>query len=119
MKTLGRSFLSIALAAGTTAAQAEPAASQTRGELLYSNHCVECHTSQMHWRDRRQARDWPSLRAQVQRWQAAANLQWNEADVTEVARYLDNTIYHFAPEEQRVGSVAGGEARISGVGSKH
>lgn len=99
-------FLVTALAC-CAAAQAQPAASPTRGELLYNNHCIECHTSQMHWRDRRQARDWPGLRAQVERWQAAAGLQWSEADITEVARHLDNTIYRFTPDTERVGAVAG------------
>jgi mono/diheme cytochrome c family protein len=105
--SLARSVLVVALATCATAAQAQPAPSQTRGELLYNNHCIECHTSQIHWRGRRQARDWPSLRGQVWRWQAAAGLQWSEADVTEVARHLDNTIYHFAPDTERVGSASG------------
>ena len=105
--SLARSLLVVAMAGCATASQAQPAQSPTRGELLYNNHCIECHTSQMHWRERRQARDWPSLRGQVWRWQAAAGLQWSEADVTEVARHLDNTIYRFAPDTERVGSAAG------------
>ncbi|WP_199236551.1 cytochrome C [Ramlibacter sp. WS9] len=99
-----RAVLLVTALACSTAAQAQPATSPTRGELLYNNHCIECHTTQMHWRERRQARDWPSLRAQVERWQAAAGLQWSEADITEVARHLDNTIYRFTPDTERVGS---------------
>lgn len=65
----------------------------SRGELLYTTHCVACHTTQVHWRDKKLATDWPSLKAQVQRWQARASLDWNDADVTEVARFLNDTIY--------------------------
>lgn len=28
-----------------------------RGRQLYENHCIECHTVQMHWRTLRLARD--------------------------------------------------------------
>jgi hypothetical protein len=85
-------------------AVALPAAAQpadgSRGQLLYSNHCVECHTTQMHWRAQRQARDWDSLTAQVRRWQAEARLQWTEQDVNAVARHLNDTIYHLPRPEQ-------------------
>jgi mono/diheme cytochrome c family protein len=76
-------------------APAMPARAQSRGELLYSTHCIACHTTQMHWRDKKSATDWPSLKAQVQRWQGAASLGWSEADVLEVTRYLNETIYRF------------------------
>jgi mono/diheme cytochrome c family protein len=77
------------------------AAPPSRGELLYTTHCIACHTAQVHWRDARRATDWSSLRGQVQRWQAVAQLGWSEADVTEVARYPNETIYRFAMPERR------------------
>jgi mono/diheme cytochrome c family protein len=104
MISRARGLLVTAVAVCHTFALAQPARSPSRGELLYNNHCIECHTTQMHWRDRRQAFDWPSLRAQVQRWQATAGLRWTEADVTEVARHLDKTIYHFSPDTERLAS---------------
>lgn len=67
----------------------------TRGELLYTTHCIACHTAKMHWRDKRQATDWESLKAQVRRWQATAGLRWSEGDIAEVARHLNDTIYHY------------------------
>jgi hypothetical protein len=83
---------------------AAPAAhAQSRGELLYATHCLECHTTQMHWRERKLATDWASLREQVRRWQAAALLDWSEQDVREVARHLNETIYRFAPPAGPVG----------------
>jgi hypothetical protein len=67
----------------------------TRGALLYETHCVACHDSQRHWRDQRLARDWPGLLAQVREWQARASLYWSDADIVEVARHLNDTIYRF------------------------
>jgi len=76
-------------------AAASAAQTQSRGELLYSTHCIACHTSQMHWRDKRVATDWATLTLQVRRWQSAASLAWTEADVLEVASYLNDSIYRF------------------------
>ena len=76
-------------------ALAGPTNSPSRGELLYSTHCIACHTAQVHWRDKKQATDWRSLEEQVRRWQAAGMLQWNEDDIGEVARHLNDRYYHF------------------------
>ena len=46
---------------------AEPANDASRGELLYTKACVACHTTQVHWRDKKLATDWKSLQAQVGR----------------------------------------------------
>ena len=70
-------------------------AAESRGELLYSTHCIACHTSQGHWRDGKLATNWSSLRAEVRRWQATAMLQWSEEDVLDVTRYLNDTFYRF------------------------
>ena len=91
----------LASAAAGAAAQSMPAPS--RGQLLYSTHCIECHNTQMHWRARKQARDWNSLRVEVRRWQQVGQLGWDEADIDEVARYLNQTIYQFPPPPERVG----------------
>ena len=82
-------------AAGSAAAQAPATESSARGALLYNNHCIECHTQQMHWRTLSQARDWDSLKAQVRRWQGTAGLGWSELDIQDVARHLNDTIYRF------------------------
>jgi mono/diheme cytochrome c family protein len=72
-----------------------PAWAQSRGELLYTTHCVTCHSVQMHWREQRAANDWPSLTMQVRRWQGVASLSWSEDDIQDVARFLNDTIYQF------------------------
>ncbi len=90
----GAILLSWALSGGGIAlAQTGPA--QSRGELLYTTHCIACHTTRMHWRSDRLVSEWTSLNAQVRRWQGNAGLQWGDADVIEVARYLNETIYNF------------------------
>ena len=87
----------VALPALAQSPAAAPAAS--RGALLYDTHCVACHNSKMHWRDNKAAVNWPSLKGLVRRWQAEEKLDWNDADVDEVARYLNTRFYHFeAPQ---------------------
>jgi hypothetical protein len=49
----------------------------------------------MHWRDKKAATDWTSLRFQVRRWQENAGLGWDEADIQEVTRYLNESIYRY------------------------
>lgn len=78
---------------------AEPARDASRGELLYSTHCIACHTAQVHWRNKKLATDWTTLQAQVRRWQGNTSLGWGEADIAEVARYLNALYYHYpAPD---------------------
>jgi hypothetical protein len=84
------------LAALWLAAGLAPASwAQSRGELLYNTHCVACHRTQIHWRDKRQVVDWPSLRAQVRLWQATELLAWDETDIEQVVRYLNDTYYRY------------------------
>lgn len=83
------------LVACTALAFTTPVQAQTRGELLYTTHCIACHGAQIHWRDKRLATDWGSLMVQVRRWQANAALGWTEDDVLEVARHLNDTLYRF------------------------
>ena len=85
-----RIFVACVFAAVTSA----PAA-QSRGELLYSTHCIACHTQQVHWREHKLVVDWASLDAQVRRWARNAGLSWTDNDVVEVARYLNALHYRF------------------------
>lgn len=68
-----------------------------RGEMLYSTHCIGCHNAQLHWRDKKAAKNWASLKAEVERWQKTSGLGWREEDVNDVARYL-NALYYRFPE---------------------
>jgi mono/diheme cytochrome c family protein len=72
-------LLALVAAASVTWAQAQPAPEPppSRGQLLYTTHCIECHTTRMHWRNQRLARDWETLKAQVRLWQGVASLGWS------------------------------------------
>jgi len=87
----------VAAAASSIAAvgQSAPGGTETRGALLYSTHCLACHTTQIHWRDRKLVTDWASLNAQVRRWQSNSGLSWTNEDIVEVARYLNGLHYRF------------------------
>lgn len=102
MRTTTVAFLLLAAAAGAVQAQGAD-----RGQLLYTTHCIECHTVQMHWRSQRLARDWETLRKQVVRWQSTAGLQWSDADIDAVARHLNDTVYRF-PRSQALARPAPG-----------
>jgi len=67
----------------------------TRGELLYSTHCIACHSTKIHWRENKLASDWSSLQSEVQRWQGIARLGWDNEDIENVARYLNATYYRY------------------------
>ena len=88
-------WLFAACIGGAITVAAQPAPSSSRGELLYSTHCIGCHTTQVHWRDHRLATDWASLRVQVLRWQGNTGLAWSDDDVLAVTRYLNDLYYRF------------------------
>ncbi len=83
----------LVLVSGASLAQTGGPAS--RGQLLYDTHCVACHDKQVHWRASGIVTSWAGLVAQVRRWQTIETLQWTESDITQVARHLNATIYHY------------------------
>jgi len=92
-------------------AQPVPRSGASPGEQLYATHCVTCHTSQVHWRDRKIAKDWESLIAQVRRWQSNVGLGWGEEDILEVARYLNSRYYHFAEKDKQASDSVPGRSQ--------
>ncbi len=105
-------FTLLAMAACAHAG-AQTAAEPSRGELLYATHCIDCHNAKTHWRDKRRATDWTSLKAQVRRWQARALLNWSEGDIVEVTRHLNDTIYRFPQGGDRVGMQGARDAEFA------
>jgi mono/diheme cytochrome c family protein len=81
----------------------KPQNSESRGELLYATHCGACHSTEIHWRERKLVHDWASLLVQVRRWQESLGLAWSRDEISDVARYLNATYYDFQapPSEQR------------------
>ena len=95
----------LAALAGSSLLSHAQGTAPSRGQLLYTTHCIACHTTQMHWRDERRAVDWETLKGQVRRWQGNAGLQWADADIVEVARHLNESIYHHPQTADRVSAV--------------
>jgi mono/diheme cytochrome c family protein len=91
-----RMLLGTALVAVHFVASAQSMGSAARGQLLYTTHCIECHTSQVHWREKRLANNWATLQAQVVRWQANAALNWSQGEIEDVSRYLNDKYYQFS-----------------------
>ena len=103
-----RVLAALCLAAGIdAAAQPLTAAAEGVGALLYSTHCVGCHTAQVHWRDGRRVTSWPTLQAEVRRWQNRIGLGWSDDDVAAVARHLNALHYHFPAPDPVAGSSRG------------
>ncbi len=73
-----------------TAPQSQPAPG--RGQMLYENHCMSCHTSVAHIRTRHSAR---SL-AEVERWTGQLHLPWGTEEIDDVVRFLNVRYYHYA-----------------------
>jgi len=109
----------IALIGTTLMFVAAPAAGQgsrtdeTNGELIYSTYCIACHTSQVHWREKRLATDWTSLKFQVSRWQANVGLGLGDDDVAAVAKYLNGLYYHFPATDTKQSGEADAMRRVS------
>lgn len=89
-------FSAILLFGVSSPSGAQPVERLTRGQLLYTAHCVSCHTAEIHWREKKLVADLASLRVQVSRWQRAAGLGWSDNDIEQVSAYLDSMYYHFA-----------------------
>ena len=89
-------LVTISLVAAIGGAVAQPAPTASRGELLYNTHCIACHSREIHWRQQKLATDWTSLLRQVQRWAGNSGLAWSDEEISDVARYLNATIYRFA-----------------------
>lgn len=103
MKPTSRLILAtafLAVASGAALSQPDSLRVASRGELLYSLHCVACHSKEIHWRDKGVARDWANLVAEVDRWQKVGRLGWDHGDVIDTARYLNRLHYRY-PEPEK------------------
>jgi mono/diheme cytochrome c family protein len=89
-------FMTCMFGSLVAAAQTAPKATESRGELLYATYCTSCHTTEVHWRDKKLATDWATLKAQVRRWSTNTGLAWSEGDVLAVTRHLNTLYYHFS-----------------------
>lgn len=66
-----------------------------RGKMLYENHCIKCHDSTVHIREKKKVTHRAELYAQINRWKSHLNLDWTQEEISEVAQYLEATYYSF------------------------
>jgi len=81
--------LILALAGAAAAVAQTPAPAQT----MHDTYCVMCHDSKIYTRENRTARDYESLRAEVNRWQTNVSLNWSETEVDAVTTWLAERYY--------------------------
>ena len=88
----------------TTLSDKEPETIHTpvttdRGQLLYENHCTQCHDSVDHLRQRKKVRTINDIRQWVLRWSKNIELDWENNDIDVVTDYINRRYYNFTPEE--------------------
>jgi len=103
----------VALSIACPAATQGPPAGDAHGELLYSTYCIGCHTTQMHWRDKKLATDWSSLLEQVRRWQRNVAPGLSEDDVAAIARHLNDRYYRLPVPGATQADSSGPPARVA------
>jgi mono/diheme cytochrome c family protein len=64
-----------------------------RGQLLYENHCGNCHDSRAHIRNDRRAKTLSDVRGWVVRWSDTLKLGWGKDERDDVAGYLYGRYY--------------------------
>jgi mono/diheme cytochrome c family protein len=84
------------------AAPAKPSATgePSRGQLLYENHCQDCHRSTLHVREQRRAATRTALRGWVAHWAQETRLDWSGADIDDVTDYLNRRYYRLPPDRK-------------------
>ena len=102
--TIGRIVLFASLLGATAAAgvllsgERSLAADASRGQLLYENHCMVCHTSVVHVRDRRKAKTREDIQSWIRRWQAELGLSWGPNEIDDVTEFLNDRFYRLESE---------------------
>ena len=66
----------------------------SRGELLYLNHCLGCHESKLHIREKQKAKTINAIRGEVSRWATELQLKWTLRDIEDVVEFLNHRYYH-------------------------
>ena len=67
----------------------------SRGRLLYENHCIACHISQVHIRENRKAKNLIELKHWVIKRSRAIQLDWGDDEFDAVTLYLSERYYKF------------------------
>ena len=91
----GSNVLGIALVLVSQMALAQKPVVPPSGELIYKTYCIGCHTTEVHWREKRLATDWTSLKFQVRRWVNNNGIGLSDGELTALTMYLNRRYYKF------------------------
>lgn len=64
-----------------------------RGRMLYENHCLACHESQVHIRKNYKTQNPQAVHQEVIRWAEELQLSWQAGEIEDVAAYLYQRYY--------------------------
>ena len=67
----------------------------SRGQLLYENHCLTCHESQVHIRQKAKAKDFTRIASFVAIWSRELNVGWSNDEILSVTTYLNQRYYKY------------------------
>ena len=70
-------------------------AQMARGQDLYENHCRECHDNNVHTRTNSKPKSIKDLRAWIITMSVYSDLEWGNAEIDDLTRYLNQQIYQF------------------------
>lgn len=68
-----------------------------RGRLLYENHCLACHESTVHIREKRKVKKYSDIENYARRFSKLAGVEWSEDELLLVVSYLNRKFYKFNP----------------------
>lgn len=68
-----------------------------RGRLLYENHCLACHESTVHIREKRLVKNFTDIEKYARRFSKLAGVEWSDDELLQVVSYLNRKFYKFNP----------------------
>lgn len=73
---------------------------QSQAKTTHDTYCIMCHGTELYTRESRIANDYATLRAQVDRWQGNAALNWSNTEINIMTDWLAERYYGLScPEE--------------------
>jgi mono/diheme cytochrome c family protein len=92
--TMNRYLFALLIITGLTSVRVD-AADLARGKALHDSVCLRCHQPDTYTRAKRIVHSKAELAEQVNRCQTGAGVDWNAAQIVDVAAYLNATYYKF------------------------
>ena len=86
---------SLCLFATVVAAAPVQSADLDRGRSLHDRQCLSCHGTNVYSRPNRYIKSLEQLKRETERWSGLANPPLKKKEIDEIARYLNQTYYHF------------------------